>query len=149
MRVFIANKGVKSQWNGDSLIHGIGRTRGGGVFFEKKTDIEISRSFFGFNHVQMDGGGIYLYNCSKISIHHNMFIMNGAKWGGAVYLEKCSDIHIFNNCFLFNFAIRDGGAISVSNSDYIEISHNAWFFNIALRSCRNIDNHNSKKILIK
>ena len=27
--------------------------------------------------------------------------------------------------------------------------NNAWFFNIALRSCRNIDNHNSKKILIK
>lgn len=75
--------------------------------------------------------------------------MNGAKWGGAVYLEKCSDIHIFNNYFLFNFAIRDGGAISISNCDHIEIANNAWLFNIALRSSRNIDNHNSKKILIE
>lgn len=140
-KIFIANKGRKSEWNDNVLTVGSGLTRGGSIFLTQKKNLNLSNGVFLFNHVQMDGGCIYLLDCHNVIIRYNVFIANFAKWGGAVYLEKCSSVIIENNSFIANRAYRDGGAISLSQCQNILIRNNEFILNHAMRSGTNIDIH--------
>lgn len=148
-KINIGGCGNRSIWYNDNLIVGQGKSRGGVAFYRNKSDFVISDEIFCFNHVQMDGGCIYLLDCHNVMIKGNLFAFNKAKWGGAIYLERCSDIIISENCFLFNIAIRDGGAISLSKCDEIYIRNNCFAFNKAFRSGDIIDKHNCGSITVK
>lgn len=147
-KLFFTQKGMPSQWNNNDLIFGEGQTRGGAVVHRDRLSFLIENGIYVLNHVQMDGGGIYLLNCHNGAIQNNVFFLNKAKWGGAIYLEKCSDVHIRNNIFICNFAMRDGGAISLSNCSHIALQNNLFFMNCAFRSFPRIDAHNCKHIII-
>lgn len=146
MKLFWGQKGVKSQWTGNTLQTGRGKTRGGAVFITGKSSFDIRDRFFIMNHVQMDGGGIYLLDCRHVTIQNCIFFMNFAKWGGALYLERCSDVKINGCIFFMNYAKRDGGAISLSGCEKICFCHNFFGLNIALRSGAHVDIHNSGQI---
>lgn len=138
--------GKGSTWYNEKLIVGQGKTRGGAVFFENQNCFNLMDGLYLFNHVQMDGGGIYLLDCHDVLIKGNFFSLNFAKWGGAIYLERCSNVVIQNNLFLLNFAKRDGGAISLSKCRDILISENRFVLNTAFRSGGKIDIHECEKV---
>lgn len=141
MEFICGKRGVETIWEGEELKVKTGKTRGGAVFVIGKDRVEISGKFFFMNHVQMDGGGVYLLDCQYVTIRNCLFLMNFAKWGGGVYLERCAHIKIFQNQFIGNYAKRDGGAISLSGCTDIEFGKNHYWMNIGRRSCKNIDLH--------
>ena len=144
----IAGCGTDCIWQNDNLIAGRGKTRGGAAFYRNQCGFDIADGIYLLNHVQMDGGCIYLLDCHNVTIIGNLFIFNKAKWGGAIYLERCTNTVISDNRFLFNFAVRDGGAISLSQCNDIIINGNFFAFNSALRSEGKIDIHNCSKVKI-
>jgi len=123
-----------------------GKTRGGAIFVAGKSGFSITNAFFLFNHVEMDGGGIYLFDCKDVVLHNNVFLLNKAKWGGAIYLERCSRVSLVNNLFVGNRVIRDGGAVSLSYCSDIRLLHNHYWANHSKRSGNNIDFHHSVNI---
>lgn len=143
MKCNLFGRGEKSIFVNGRLISDCGYdTRGGGSFFRDLSDITISREVFLLNMVTKDGGGLYFYNCHRVSVRNCVFIMNFAKWGGAIYMEECSDIYIADNCFLLNIAYRDGGAVSLSHCSKINaVRNNRFYVNIGMRSCCNVEFH--------
>ena len=144
----IAGCGINCAWRNGDLVRGPGKTRGGAAFYREQNGFDIADGIYVLNHVQMDGGCLYLLDCHNVTIRENLFIFNKAKWGGAIYLERCSNTIITDNCFLFNFAVRDGGAISLSQCNEIIIHGNYFAFNTAFRSAGKIDVHDCGEIKI-
>ena len=66
MRWMCGRQGVSSQWVDDHLWQGTGKSRGGAIFLTDQRDFAIKDIGFFLNHVQMDGGAIYLLNCRNI-----------------------------------------------------------------------------------
>ncbi len=147
MTIFFWKKGIRSIWENEILTIGQGKTRGGAIFVTGKKSFEITKKSFILNHVQMDGGGIYLLDCHYVIIRNCLFLMNFAKWGGAIYLEKCSHIEISSCLFLMNCVKRDGGAISLSYCEKVRFHNNVFALNKGLRSSNHIDLHNSRQII--
>ena len=77
--VFFDKRGIRSMWFEKTLTVGKGKTRGGAIFIIDKTNFEINKKIFIMNHVQMDGGGVYLLNCHHATIQNCVFFMNFAK----------------------------------------------------------------------
>lgn len=146
-KIYLGRSGIKSKWNSDGLELQSGKTRGGCFLICGKSNFDICEGIYILNHVQMDGGCIYLLDCHNVTIYNNIFFVNKAKWGGAIYLEKCTNIIVQNNILGLNFAIRDGGAISISECHGITLQDNKYVFNYALRSGYNIDVHNSSEVI--
>jgi len=144
---YIGACGTKSIWHENGLNIGFGKTRGGCVLIRNNSDFVIQNGFYALNHVQMDGGCIYLLDCHYVIIRENVFMFNKAKWGGAIYLEQCSNIWIEENRFVSNLAIRDGGAISLSGCKDVVIRKNTFRLNVAFRLGSKIDIYNCERII--
>lgn len=147
-RIYIAGNGIRSHWVEDALAVGCGKTRGGVAFINNRMSFVIEDGIYLFNHVQMDGGCLYLLDCSNVVIRNNTFMFNKAKWGGAIYLERCSDVLIYGNSFISNLALRDGGAISLSRCEYVTIHNNSFALNAGIRSAPKVDIHNCKTVCV-
>lgn len=73
------------------------------------------------NNQALEGGAIYAYGKTQLSMTGNLFIRNKARYGGAIMDREGNQINCTNCLFEHNFAEIDGGAIY---ADYG--SHEKW-----------------------
>lgn len=115
--------GVLSVLNG-IISNNIGTNRGGGVFFQRATNIaELFDVKISFNKASNKGGGIF-NSAAKPIINRAIINGNSSKTGGAVYAEKTNtELNLINVIIHSNRAAEIGGAIYGNSDSNIKLFH--------------------------
>ncbi|MCK9449940.1 MAG: right-handed parallel beta-helix repeat-containing protein [Bacteroidales bacterium] len=81
--------------------------KGGAIYCNVYSHLEISNSMFAHNRSIFSGGAVYAINLQSLIIRNNYFISNSTlQYGGALWINKVNKAEVSNNIFRENQAVR-------------------------------------------
>ncbi|MCK9450026.1 MAG: right-handed parallel beta-helix repeat-containing protein [Bacteroidales bacterium] len=81
--------------------------KGGAIYCNVYSHLEISNSRFAHNRSTFSGGAVYAINLQSLIIRNNYFISNSTlQHGGALWINKVNKAEVSNNIFRENRAVR-------------------------------------------
>ncbi len=100
---------------------------GGAIYLFGNSMLTVDRSEFNNNHAEYNGGAIYLYANAGLTLTNNTFTNNSSLYaGGAVRASNIPNVTISGNTFVDNTA-NEGGAIWSSATTLVE--NNTFYSN--------------------
>lgn len=107
---------------------------GGAGFFDKLSDLNITKTNFVGCYAQDHGGALHIQSSSTINIIENLFssceMVNESninqRIGGAINIETSNPVYLQRNSFINCYAYHYGGAISFYSSDRLTLLINTF-----------------------